>query len=146
MRSPEKLAVAHKQGNPERGAGRWPQGCIKLGLANATKAPGSVAGAMFLSSSSSSSLIVIERPEVKHDYEDEDDEEDDSEKAADWPGIIGQLRLLHAAPANRRSREPQPPSNEGSGFALRLPAGRRNVGNIRENQTPAERVAAWYEN
>jgi hypothetical protein len=51
-------------------------GCIKLGLANATEAPGSVDGAIFLSSSSSSSLIVIERPEEKTDYEDEDDDEE----------------------------------------------------------------------
>jgi hypothetical protein len=54
---------------------------------------------MFRSSSSSSSLIVIEQPEAKTDYEDEDDDvaPDDSEKAEDWPVIIGELRLLDAA-------------------------------------------------
>jgi hypothetical protein len=44
-----------------------------------------------------------------------------------------------------RSRTQPFPCAFCSGFALRLPGCRRRVGSIRENPTPAEGVAAWYE-
>ena len=69
---------------------RSPQGCIKLDLANATKAPWRIDGDPAVVVLVLVVVIVIENPGEKTDYEDEDDDEDESGKAQNRPAINAQ--------------------------------------------------------